>query len=143
MSDPARPIDPRLSRDDLRLVQDLQRQSVEEIRHLRAHARVELELGVVLHPANASDADRPRIRAVTRDVSRGGCGLLLERPPLVGDVYRIEFERGEVELPVVFARCIRCAMVREGAFEAGFSFFQDIEIEERAASSSADDDLLA
>ena len=35
-----------------------------------------------------------------------------------------------LDLPIVFGRCLRCKLIREDAFEAGFSFFTPIHLED-------------
>ena len=51
---------------------------------------------------------------------------MTSRPVLVGDVYQLHFAKGELDLPILYARCLRCRLVREDAFEAGFAFFEKI-----------------
>ena len=130
------------SRDlELELLKDLERQSREEIKRLRAHERLDLRVPVVLQPASSSLIGTLRIVAETGDLSQGGCRVISPRPVAVGDVYRLEFERGRIELPTVFARCLRCRLLREDAFEAGFAFFTPIALEE--ATRPPSEDLLA
>ena len=45
-----------------------------------------------------------------------------------GDVYRLEFDRSEFDLPVTFVLCRRCLLLRDDAYEAGFSFFAPISL---------------
>ena len=54
--------------------------------------------------------------------------ILFSDPLLVGDIYRLSFERSTIPLEPMFARCLRCRLVREDAFEAGFSFFNPIDL---------------
>lgn len=126
---------------DLDLLKDLERQSVEQIRKLRAHERLEIKIGVVLEPGNASAADDLKLRGVTGDLSEGGCQVIFSKPVGVGDIFRLRFERGKVDIPVVYARCLRCRLVREDHFEAGFSFFNPIKI--GSAAPETGEDLLA
>jgi hypothetical protein len=53
---------------------------------------------------------------------------MTSQPMLVGDVYQLRFAKGELDLPIVYARCLRCRLVREDAFESGFVFFEKIEL---------------
>jgi PilZ domain len=123
-----------LSQDQLRqdldpeLLQSLERQQGEEVSKARMHTRVEAKFKVIVRPGNASDSLRFKLQGITADLSRGGCRLILPLPVGVGDVFRIEFESGEQRIPMVFARCLRCRLVREDAFEAGFSFFTPIDL---------------
>ncbi len=143
MSQPARRGDREYSKHDLSLLRDLERQSIEQIHRRRLHERYDVQIDVELRPASSSSTEGERI-GTTRDISEGGCALMLERPPTVGDVYRVQFTSSPIELPTVFARCVRCALVREDAFEAGFSFFTKISLPvDEVDEAPEDDDLLA
>ena len=54
--------------------------------------------------------------------------MLFSSPIGVGDVYRLSFDRSVLDLESLFVRCLRCRLVREDAFEAGFSFFQPVDL---------------
>ena len=69
-----------------------------------------------------------KVKGVTGDISEGGCSVLLPIPVPVGDVFRLHFDRSQLDLPMTFARCLRCRLVREDAFEAGFVFFKAIAL---------------
>jgi hypothetical protein len=49
---------------------------------------------------------------------------------MVGDTFRIEIESKSPRIPPVRARCLRCRLVREDAFEAAFSFSAPIDLPE-------------
>jgi hypothetical protein len=138
--------DSDLSQDQLRqdldpeLLQSLERQKGEEVSKARMHARVEAKLKVIVRPGNSSEVMLFKLQGITADLSRGGCRLILPLPVSVGDVFRIEFESADHRIPLAFARCLRCRLVREDAFEAGFSFFTPIDLP--ASLSSAPRDLL-
>lgn len=122
------------------LLQELERNTPEEIRRRRAHFRLAIKSKVVISPGNASDATRFRWQGVTGDVSQGGCKALFPMPIAVGDVFRLDFREEPLGLSIIFARCIRCREVREDAYEAGFRFFTPIALPEsntNAASSDA------
>lgn len=120
------------------LVSDLERQSADAIRKLRAHERLEIKLKVFVQPGNSSDIQRFRAKGVTCDVSEGGARLLLPLPLTPGDVYRVGFDSEEIDLPIVFARCMRCRFVREGAFESGLLFFNRINLGTLDGSARSD-----
>jgi len=109
------------------LLNDLEKQSLAQIRKLRKHQRFEIRVPVVLRPGNSSSREEP-LHGTTIDVSDGGCMLQFPRPIGVGDVYQLTIEDERLDLPVIFARCRRCRMVREDSFEAGFSFFTSIRL---------------
>jgi len=119
------------------VLRDLERNTPEEIRRQRAHFRLAIKAGVILQPGNASDMLSFKVKGVTGDVSAGGCSGLFPVPARVGDIYRLQFDRKTLDLPLTFARCVRCRLVREDAFEVGFSFFSPISLPEGVACASA------
>ncbi|MFQ5461210.1 MAG: PilZ domain-containing protein [Phycisphaerae bacterium] len=118
------------------LLQDLGRNTPDEIRKQRTHFRMAVKAGVTLQPGNASELLRFRVQGTTGDISEGGLSGLFPIPVGVGDVYRLSFDRKVLDLPMTFARCVRCRVVREDAYEAGFSFFTPISMPESAQSAS-------
>ncbi len=123
---------------DDELLEDLASQSLSELRKQRADTRIDFKLRVSLSPGNSSQRHEPLIDGHTKDISPGGCRAILPAPPQVGDIYLMKFESDQLCLPRVFARCLRCRLVREEAFEASFQFFNSIEIPEVGGQSSSD-----
>ncbi|MCG3126931.1 MAG: hypothetical protein CHACPFDD_01786 [Phycisphaerae bacterium] len=115
------------------MLSELERNTPDEIRRQRAAFRIALKTKVVLQPGNASDMNLLKLQGVTGDISEGGCRALFPLPPRVGDVYRLTFDRGMLDLPLTFARVVRCYMLREDAFEVGFRFFNQIAMPEKLA----------
>ncbi|MCK6485957.1 MAG: PilZ domain-containing protein [Phycisphaerae bacterium] len=105
---------------------ELERNTPDQIRRQRTHFRLIVKAKVVIQPGNASDALRFRIQGVTGDISEGGCRILTPLPPRVGDIYRLHFDESVLPLPQIYARCVRCSVLRDDAFEAGFAFFKPI-----------------
>jgi len=92
--------------------------------------RIRTSFGVKIQPGNSSDRDQPAIEGRCRDVSATGCGILSNRAPRVGDVYLLDFDKtNRVVAPSVYGRCVRCHLLSENAFESGFAFFADQDIE--------------
>ena len=120
---------------DPELLHSLEQQKGVEVGQSRMHARVQVELKVVVRPANSSERARFRLQGITADLSRGGCKLILPMPVGVGDVFRIEITGVEAPIPMTFARCLRCRLVREQVFEAGFSFFAPIDLPQLDANT--------
>jgi len=114
------------------MLQELEHNTSDEIRRQRAHFRLAIKTGVVLQPGNASERLSLKLKGVTGDISEGGCSALFPIPVKVGDIYRLEFDRKTLDLPLTFARCVRCRLVREDAFESGFTFFSSIVLPETA-----------
>lgn len=111
------------------LLSELEQQTPEAIRAQRSSERQSVKVGVTIRPGNASDrlagAD---VEGVTGDISSGGCRTMSSGPMHVGDVYQLRFAKGELDLPIVYARCLRCRLVREDAFESGFVFFEKVQL---------------
>ena len=122
------------------LLQELEVNTSDAIRRLRADERVAIKSKIVIRSGNAGDLQQPEIQGVTGDVSGSGCLVLSPIPLLVGTIYRLSFDRSVLDLPMVFARCLRCRLIREEAFECGFAFFSRLElpsaVEPRPAASS-------
>ncbi len=96
----------------------------------RAHQRVTLKMKVILQPGNSSELLNLKLQGVTGEISDGGCRAMLPLPLGVGDVYRLRFDPGQMDLPLWFVRCLRCRMVDEDAYDAGFKFFREINVAE-------------
>lgn len=123
------------SDDAFEMLQELERNRSDEIRRQRAHFRLAVKAGVILQPGNASDMLKFKVKGVTGDISQSGCSALFPMPIHVGDVYRMQFDRNMLDLPLTFVRCVRCRLVREDSFEAGFTFFSPITLPEKGFSS--------
>jgi len=125
---------------DFELMMDLERQKMDEIRKMRSHERVEVQVDIEVRPGNASDHAIAPIRATTNDVSAGGCAMISPVPLGVGDIYQLRFDRQKLDVPVVFARALRCRLLRENAFEIGLAFFTEISL--GSATTPAKKNLL-
>ena len=108
------------------ILQEIEEQTDEKIRAQRVHDRVAVKLNFTLQPGNSSEFLEYKVQGILGDISSGGCKAMLPIPVKVGDIYRLQFENGRVNLPMLFVRCVRCRLVSEDAFEAGFSFFNPI-----------------
>ena len=116
---------------------DLERNTADDVKQMRAHMRIRVKSEVVAQPGNSSDRRKIKVRGVMGDISAGGCQILFPVPLQVGDIYWLTFDRNKLELNHMFARCVRCRMVREDAFEAGFSFFSAVDISQVRKNTSA------
>ncbi len=105
------------------LVEELAGQNLDELRRQRQEERVAVRATVILQPGNSSEARSLKAQGVTTEVSRGGCVAIFPVPIRVGDIYRLEFDQKQVDLPKLFARCLKCRWIHDEAFEGGFSFF--------------------
>ena len=135
--DDASAADAAMNKDEaFAVLQELSRNTPDEIRRQRAHFRLAVKVAVILQPGNASELMTMKVKGVTGDISEGGCSILFPIPARVGDVYRLTFDRAGLDLPLTFARCVRCRLVREDAFEAGFSFFTTICLPEESCAAT-------
>ena len=123
------PCEKRLNDDHaFDLLRELERNTPEEIRRQRSSFRIMIKSKVVLQPGNASEVLKFKVQGVTGDLSEGGCKALFPTPVRVGDVYRLQFDRQTLDLPLTFARCVRCSLVKEDSYEAGFRFFTPVTL---------------
>ena len=119
---------PTDSEEDFGLLKDLERQSVDEIAKLRAHERIDRKIRLVLQRGDSSRVNEMRLQAYTSDVSSGGCCVISTGPVGVGDIFRITFDKSQLDVPMVFGRCVRCRLLREDSFEVAFSFFNPVTL---------------
>jgi len=119
------------------VLRELERNRPEEIRRQRSHFRLSIKSSIILQPGNQTDMLSFKVKGVTGDISAGGCSALFPVPARVGDIYRLVFDRKTLDLPLTFARCVRCRLVREDAFEAGFAFFSPISLPDNVAAAES------
>lgn len=106
----------------------------------RSSERVGIQCRVELRPGNSRDRSNAQVvNAACSDLSSSGCRLIAPLPPAVGDVYLLSFEES-VALPNVFARCVRCRLLKEDAYEAGFQFFTELTLP--GAQDASESDLV-
>ncbi len=118
------------------LIDELSKSSSDAVKKLRSQARQSLRVKVFVEPASMSARNGVRLQGVTGDISSGGTQILLARPLAIGDVYQISFERSELDIPPVYALCLRGRTVRPDAYEAGLRFLEPVTL---PSSSSAED----
>jgi hypothetical protein len=127
------PVDPSLL-DDLENLKKGGRKKLED--------RAPVRLKVILRNGNSSQLAGLEVQGITGNISGGGCLAIFPVPIGVGDVYRLEFEKGSLDIPLVFSRCLRCRLIHESAFEAGFTFFSPVQIGNSREVKSSSNDLL-
>lgn len=125
----------------LEALKDLEQNTPDAIQKLRSHMRIRIKSKITLQPANSSDRSKVKVQGVMGDISSGGCQALFPMPIGVGDVYWLTFDREKLDLEAVVARCLRCCMIREDAFEAGFRFFNPLDLSDAIKYDM--DDLIA
>jgi len=113
--------------NDNDLIAELASNTRSEVESRRTHARFTVALPIVAAPGNFSDRMRPSLNGTSVDLSQGGCLVLFEQAVQVGDIYLLDLAGAQSGLPQVYARCVRARMVHDGAVEAGFSFFSQVE----------------
>ncbi len=110
------------------LLHDLEHNVPDAIKRARSSTRVRIKSKVIAQPGNSGDRLRFKVQGVTGDLSAGGCQILFPIPMNVGDIYWLTFDKADHNIGAVFARCLRCRLIREDAYEAGFKFFEAIEL---------------
>jgi PilZ domain len=113
---------------DASLIEELSRNTPANIQALRRHERLTVSGAMQALPGNLSADVSDAVDGSAVDVSAGGCMGVFERPLRVGDVYRIRLDSKEARMPIAYARCVRVRLLRESAFEAGFSFFSPVDV---------------
>ena len=89
--------DSNAEENNFELLQDLEKQTSDEIRKQRSHERVSIKAKVILQSGNSSELLSYKLQGVTGDVSEGGCRAMFPIPIKVGDVYRLRFQRKRVQ----------------------------------------------
>lgn len=108
--------------------------------------RIVQNLPIVIQPSNASQRKLEHIDGFCKNVSVSGCGVVSDFAPRVGDIYRISVpSQQEHVLNGIHARCVRCHMLDEEAFECGFSFMSALsenQLQQRPATTATNDVLV-
>ena len=107
---------------------DLERNTSEEIIKSRGNTRLRVKSKVIAQPGNSGDRRKIKMQGITGDISASGCQILFPIPLRVGDIYWLTYDKTELKLDSMFARCLRCRMIREDAYEAGFKFFEPVDL---------------
>lgn len=131
-------IDTFLDDDVLDSLADLEGNKSETLKRARSSDRVRVKSKVFAQPGNSGDRLKCKIQGVTGDISARGCQILFPIPLRVGDIYWLTFDRKELELDSVFARCLRCRLIREDAYEAGFKFFEPIDVADTVPNANTE-----
>lgn len=120
----------------LRAMMDLEKNTSSAIRKQRSDARLNGSFPALVEPGNASNRDGQPVKSVCKDLSRNGCRLVCNKPLTVGDIYLITVQSNKMRVPRVFARCVRCSLLSETAFECGLTFFTEVEVASQQPESS-------
>lgn len=112
----------------LALTEQLEANTAEAVKAQRKHARVNFRARVAAQPGNSGERHKFTINGVSGDISCGGCLVLFPMPLNVGNIYQLTFESEHFKVEPQFARCMRCRLIREDAFETGFKFFSSIQL---------------
>ena len=112
----------------LRAMMELEKNTTSAIRKERADTRLTGSFPALVEPGNASDRGAQAIKSICKDMSQTGCRLVCNKALTVGDIFLITVQNDKLRVPRVFARCIRCSLLSETAFECGLSFFTDVDL---------------
>ena len=122
------PRDDHPAASDLELVEELELNTREEIEEAREHDALQLRVPTTLTPGNASDRSVPELAGTSREVSPRRVIARFDAPVAVGDVYRVGFDREQLDVAPAHALCRRCSLDDDGRFEAVLTFFAPIRI---------------
>jgi len=128
--------------ESFELLRELEQNTPDSVKKMRSHTRLSIRVKVVVQPGNASDRLTLKVQGVTGDLSAGGCQMLLPVPLGVGDVYWLAFDQATLPVPPLMARCMRCRLIREDAFECGFAFFKPVDIPRSMGARDGDRPLV-
>jgi len=128
--DPNQQTDAFQQEEALASLADLERNTSEAIIKSRGNARLRVKSKVIAQPGNSGDRRKIKMQGITGDISSGGCQILFPVPLRVGDIYWLSFDKAELNQDSIFARCLRCRLIREDAYEAGFKFFELLDLSE-------------
>ncbi len=108
-----------------------------------AHRSVPTNVQLLIRPSNSSQRREAPMRGYCKNLSQTGCGVITDCPPRVGDLYRFELP-SDVTHPIhgCHARCVRCHLLDEEAFEVGFSFLSPVDLKISDAQSVSPTDPL-
>lgn len=120
--------------DALSALGELEKNTDREILAQRASERLDIKCKVVIRAANVSERQRVTIEGITADISNGGCQIMVSRPIFVGDYFLLDFPDGTLQIGSTLSRCLRCRLIQEDAFEVGFRFEHDIDLQSAITS---------
>ena len=110
------------------LIDELAESTPDAVQKMRSRTRLSIRAKVTVEAASLSHRDGRKLQGVTGDISTGGTQILVPRPLLIGDVYQIAFDRELLDIPPVYAICLRGRQVRPDAFEAGLRFLEHVTL---------------
>ncbi len=113
--------------DSLKLLEELALNHVDDVKEKRINGRFKLKASCWVSPGNLSQRAEFSYEGSTRDFSAGGLLAVFPSPLAVGDIYHLSFDREILDLAPLIARCIKCRMLGEDAFEIALAFFQAVE----------------
>lgn len=116
------------SSEAIEALKELEISSQAAVVQKRSKARLSIEIHVTIRRGDSSRRGELVIAAATSDLSTTGCRILSPTPILPGDIYWLEFAANQAGVGNQMARCVRCHMIREGAFEIGLTFFDEIDL---------------
>ncbi|MFK7818358.1 MAG: PilZ domain-containing protein [Planctomycetaceae bacterium] len=116
------------SSDAIEALKQLEVSSRSAVMQKRGKSRLTIEINVTIQRGDSSRRSEFTISGSSSDISTNGCKLLAPTPVLPGDVYWLQFAKNEAGIGNVMARCVRCHMIREDAFEIGMTFFNEIDL---------------
>ena len=96
--------------------------------HFRKHRRLELTAPLRVYPGKI--ANGTEIVGICQDISRSGLGAILNKAAPVGESMWLIINDDKFSDGPVHAQCVRCRMLPQSLFEAGFLFFSHLDLPE-------------
>lgn len=129
--------------DSLKALAELQSNTDSAVLAQRASERLEIRIRIEVRSANVSARRDFAVEGVTADISNGGCQVILGFPLMVGDYFSISFKEHPLELDNILCRCLRCRLIQDDAFEVGFRFEHNLDLQSHLSSNSLHSDSSA
>jgi hypothetical protein len=122
----------------LESLSEFERNKPEIIKRARSTSRIRIRSKVIAQPGNSGDRLKSEVQGITGVVSAGGCQILFPITIGVGDFYWLTFDKNDLDIDTVLGRCLRCRLIRENAYEAGFKFFNPIDLSSAVESNETE-----
>jgi hypothetical protein len=111
------------SMDTEDLLEDLQQQQPQQVRHVGDKAEHALRLPVEVRLAGARHADTEVCSGSTERIGRTSLLGIFPRPSSVGDLYDLNIDQGAKTPVNSVGLCTRCRLLGSRAYEAYFTLY--------------------
>ncbi len=112
------------------LLDDIELRQRSDVGRARELAGVRLKATLTIRPANVVDRGAFAATGTTTELRTQAALCMFPVPVMVGSMFQVEFARGDLDVPPVFAVCDRCAMLGDASFEVRLRFVADLPLPE-------------